>query len=750
MDRMRKIIGIIVFVFAFGQIIKGQYITTVVGNGIQGNYGNGDTATLCELNNPTGVALDSMGNIYIADNENNSIRKVNFSTDIISAIVNSSVGGSGGDGGLAINAHIMNPQNVAIDDSGNIYIVDKANIKIRKITALTGIINTVAGNGVNGYNGDSILATSAELWLPNAIALDASRNLYIADESNNRIRKVDAITGIITTVAGDGTYGFGGDSGLATLAQLRYPNGVAIDAAGNIFICDENNYRIRKVDASTGIITTVAGGGSGLEDGGLATNAQLYQPSNVGIDSYDNIYICDLTYPRIRKVYANSGIITSIAGDGYIGYNGDNIIATSANLDYIQSVAIDNFGNVYIADMDNERIRKVTPCTPPPPPNITINGSTTFCQGDSLHLSSSTATYYLWSNGSRNQSINVHSSGNYSVTITDSAGCIASSTITAVTVNPTYIQNDSANICQGNTYTFPDGTSINAMADTVQTSHFTSINLCDSAIVTTLIVNPIYSQNVSAFICPGNTYTFPDGIISSVDTIDTSHLSSMNLCDSIIITTLIVYANYNQNVSVSICQGSIYTFPDSTTSNIDTIQTSHLTTINSCDSIIVTTLTVNTVDTSVTVSIPTFTSNATSATYHWMDCNAMDTIAGATNQSYTAIANGSYAVIVTQNGCTDTSSCYDIFSVGINNINDSKTIYVFPNPANTILTIHSQLSILPSQLFITDILGNEVYSQPIINQQSSVINLSNWSNGVYFYEIRNERETWRGKFVVEK
>jgi sugar lactone lactonase YvrE len=190
------------------------------------------------------VAVDSLGNIYIADMYNHRIRKVSTS-GIITTVAGNGTYGYSGNGGAATSAELYDPSSVAVDSSGNIFIADSNNHSIRKVST-SGIITTVAGNGTYGYSGDSGAATSAELYDPSGVAVDSSGNIYIADVSNQRVRKVDT-SGIITTVAGNGTYGYSGDSGAATSAELNGPYGVAVDSSGNIFIADLNNNRIRKV-----------------------------------------------------------------------------------------------------------------------------------------------------------------------------------------------------------------------------------------------------------------------------------------------------------------------------------------------------------------------------------------------------------------------------------------------------------------------------------------------------------------------
>jgi hypothetical protein len=243
-----------------------------------------------------------------------------------------------------------------VDGTGNLFITDAGNYRIRKVSP-SGIITTVAGNGTHGFSGDGGPATSAQLSGPLGMAVDGTSNLFIADAGNYRIRKVSP-SGIITTVAGNGNYGDSGDGGPATSAQLSDPYSVAVDGAGNVFIADTDSSRIRRVSPS-GIITTVAGNGSyGYSgDGGPATSAQLDSPRGVTVDGVSNLFIADTYNSRIRKV-SPSGIITTVAGNGIYGVSGDGGLATSAQLSYPSSVAVDGVGNLFIAD--GGAIRKVS------------------------------------------------------------------------------------------------------------------------------------------------------------------------------------------------------------------------------------------------------------------------------------------------------------------------------------------------------------------------------------------------------
>jgi sugar lactone lactonase YvrE len=338
--------------------VSSGVIATIAGDGTAGRAGDDAPATSGQLFDPSGVAMDSVGNVYIADRYNNRIRKV--SNGAIATVAGNGAQGYSGDGGPAASAQLNNPWGVAVDSADNLYIADYGNWRIRKVS--NGVITTVAGNGTPGFSGDGGPAIDAELYAPSGIAVDPAGNLYFADTLNNRVRKIS--NGVIATVAGSGTQllgGYSGDGGPATSAQLYQPDGVAVDSTGNLYIADFYNAVIREV--SNGVITTVAGDGTGgySGDNGPATNARLGLPQGVTVDSAGNLYISDPAH--IRKV-AN-GVITTVAGNGTSGFSGDGGPATDAELYLPSGVAVDSAGNVYIADTDNDRIRILTPsCAP--------------------------------------------------------------------------------------------------------------------------------------------------------------------------------------------------------------------------------------------------------------------------------------------------------------------------------------------------------------------------------------------------
>jgi len=287
--------------------------------------------------------VDASGNVFIADTYNHRIRKVNAKTGIITTVAGTGSKGFSGDGGPATSARLRYPFSVYVDSAGNIYIVDTYNYRIRKVDAQTQIITTVVGDGSAKFQGDGGLAIDASIMKSYDVAVDKEGNLYIADSHSHCIRKVDATTGIIDTVVGQGTNaGSSGDGGLATEALLNTPTGVYVDASGNIYVTDTKNDVVRKVDATTKIINTVAGNGTpGFSgDGGLATQAQLDYPEGVWVDSSGNMFIVDTDNCRIRMVDGTTAIITTIAGTWWCGYNGNNQPATDAALYYPSEVSV--------------------------------------------------------------------------------------------------------------------------------------------------------------------------------------------------------------------------------------------------------------------------------------------------------------------------------------------------------------------------------------------------------------------------
>jgi len=335
-------------------------IATMAGKGTEGYSGDGGAATNASLFYPDGVAADGDGNVFIADTYNSRIRKID-TNGIITTVAGNGTNGYAGDGGPATNARLSYIPGVAADSVGNLFIADVNNGRIRLVST-AGVISTVAGGTKSGFSGDGGPATNAGLNGPRGVAVDGFGNIFIADTGNYVIRKVST-NGIITTVAGRGPGRTSsiGDGGPATNGWLNGPHGVAVDGFGNIFIADTGNFVIRKV-STNGIITTVAGRGIQFDygDGGPATNAGMGSPEGLALDAAGNIFIADGGDALIRKVDTN-GIITTVVGTtlNTYSYSGDGVAATNAKLNYPSGVALDSFGNIIISDENAERIRWV-------------------------------------------------------------------------------------------------------------------------------------------------------------------------------------------------------------------------------------------------------------------------------------------------------------------------------------------------------------------------------------------------------
>jgi trimeric autotransporter adhesin len=335
-------------------ILHSQTITTISGNGTAGFSGDNGVATDAAMNWPIGGSIDSHGNIYIADLHNNRIRKISAS-GIITTIAGNGAPGYSGDGGPATAAELNDPYGAAVDGGGNIYIADMQNQRIRKIDP-SGTITTVVGDGVAGFSGDGGPASAARIWNPTSVRVGPHETLYFADNQNQRIRKIDSM-GTISTIAGNGTIGLSGDGGPATASSMSYPGNMWCDATGNVYTNDGN--RIRKI-SSAGYISTIAGSSIAdyTGDGGPATAATLNSPSDVVGDNAGNIYICDALNNCVRKINSG-GIISTITGNGVGGFGGDNGPATAAELFGPDGVFFDMEGNLIIADGENDRVRKI-------------------------------------------------------------------------------------------------------------------------------------------------------------------------------------------------------------------------------------------------------------------------------------------------------------------------------------------------------------------------------------------------------
>lgn len=375
-DGMRAVrslhILLLVFISPIFSWAQGYSVSTIAGNGQSGYGGDGGPAVNAHISSPAGLAVDSSGNLYIADATNQRIRKVTAS-GIITTVAGNGIAGFSGDGGPATSAALQitsfgqAASGALVDTAGNLFVADSWNNRIRKVSS-SGTITTIAGTGGGGYAGDGGPATSAQIGNPAGLALDSAGNLYISHYTafDCVVRKV-AASGIITTVAGTSNCGYSGDGGPATSALLYRPEGLAVDLAGNLYIADTGNQRIRKV-APNGVITTVAGTGDYRYDGdgGPATSFSLNYPYGIAVDGAGNLYIADANNYRIREV-SFSGTITTVAGSGNYGFAGDGGPAISAELSQPDAIGIDSSGNLYFSDLGSSRVRRLTSVVAPSP-----------------------------------------------------------------------------------------------------------------------------------------------------------------------------------------------------------------------------------------------------------------------------------------------------------------------------------------------------------------------------------------------
>ena len=334
-------------------------IQTIAGTGEPGYRGDGGPAVRALLREPFMCDFDRQGNLYFSEARNHTVRRVDQATGVITTVAGTGEEGYSGDGGPAVAATLNQIYALIIDANNDIYIVDRLNAAVRKIEAATGIITTVAGTGEPGYSGDGGPGSMAQLREPNDVFLDGRGGLLIADIQDQRVRRLDLATGIITTFAGNGEKVRGGDGGPAIQASILGARAVCMDSKGNTYICEREGHGVRRVDAN-GIMSTFAGTGErGYEgDGGPALTATWNGPKAIRCDQQDNIIVVDTENHAIRRIDATNGTVTTIAG-GHQGGDGDGGNANEAGLDRPHGCGVDGQGNIYIADSNNHRVRVV-------------------------------------------------------------------------------------------------------------------------------------------------------------------------------------------------------------------------------------------------------------------------------------------------------------------------------------------------------------------------------------------------------
>jgi len=778
---------------------------TMAGNGT--NLGEGVPATLAQLNHPTGVAVDDSGNVIIAEYNNYRVREVFAKTGLIYTIAGSGNYGFSGDGGPATAAEMWQPTGVAVDHKGNIYISDYQNYCIRKVSH--GIITTFAGmGGVFGWTGDGGPATAAEIDSPTELCVDSAGNVYVTTDSYSVVRKIDALTGIISTVAGTGVGGYSSDGGAATASALEDPRGIAVDDSGNVFINDTYTFRVRKVSVLTGLISTVAGTGTigSSGDGGPATAATFNYPRGLSIDPSGNLYIADASNQEIRKVTKSTGIVTTIAGNGTAGYSGDGGAAIFAELDMLYSgVALDKSGNVYIGDLWNSAVREVT--SPQPPiVNFSANDST-ICVGSTVNFTSifgNNPTSWVWTftggnpvtDTARYPSVIYNTPGKFAVKLraTNGAGSdsITKTLFINVIANPTVTFSGKDSTCAGTAITITatgggaylwsnskttSSITVNPLSTITYSIAVTKLG-CTKDSTFTLKVNqlPVVSLSGVKTICAGDsttitssgggTYSWSTGATTAVIGVKPTSTKTYSLAVSngtcikdtifrVTVTPLptITFSGndtvcFGTPVTITATGGGTYLWSNGkTTSSITVNPTTDSTfsvavkrtgcTKDSSFMVVVNPLPVITIIGSNTM--PDTLTAFGGKSYTWST--------GGTNDTIIVNSTGTYSVTGTDsNGCVAMESI-PVVTTGMTQISHtSDELSVFPVPSSGIIRIELNNNI--EELKIMNVIGEMVFqSSPKVHQLA--VDLTSQPNGVYFIQLKSGNKLYHQKIVKQ-
>jgi sugar lactone lactonase YvrE len=760
---MKKILLFLAIAFCFHG--KAQYglITTYAGNGTQGYTGDGGQATNATLNAPAGLVFDTEGSLYISDESNHCVRKVTTS-GVISTFAGVGTAGYSGDGGAATAAELDGPNGLAFDAVGNLYITDNLNNVIRKVNT-AGVITTIAGVQSNCcvyYSGDGGQATDADIYIPSDVKIDAQGNIYIADYGNRRIRKINTL-GIISTIAGNGIGTYTGDGGQATAATLHDAITLDIDASGNIYFTDIYNNCVRKINTA-GIITTIVGNGTAgfSGDGGQATAARLNNPYGIALDAAGNIYISD-SNTRIRKINT-AGIISTVAGNGITSFSGNGIPAISTGIGWANVISFDGVGNLYIADGLYSHIFKVTACNTPV--NLNITGTTNICKYTSTSLTVSGATTYTWSNQATTSSITVSPNSTTSYSVLGVSGNCGSADSINILVSPNLVISGTSTICPSTTATLTasgatsytwstnagGGTTNSVIVSPLNDTVYSVVGLAGTCRDTVIHVMNVLKMTIST-----------NPISHSICSGDSAILSVPSNC---IQCTWSPGGATSYSIAVSPTTNTTYTAVGfvSTCPYID----GDISTINILPAPTVSYFLMQNPAPQVWDVYPTYSSNVASVSWNWGD-TSVPTIGFYPSHAYPIAGKYNICVTVTDTaGCTATycqndsvyressNSIYNnmiavnVFqgnqTTGVNQGTvNSNEVTLYPNPNNGNFIIETGNNTKPTmQLY--DVNGKVVLSQ-IINNKIT-IDASHLEEGVYNLSIISNKGIVNKRLVI--
>ena len=627
--------------------INAQVVSTYAGNGVPGSTDG--SALFATFEDPHGIYINSAGDIYIADQNSHKIRKIT-SAGVVSTFAGSGVAGS--TNGTGTSASFNRPRGICADASGNLYIADSFNHKIRKITS-AGAVTNFAGSGIAGST--DATGAAASFNGPRGICADASGNIYVTDEGNHKIRKITP-AGVVTTFAGTGISG-AVDGPVAT-ASFNVPQGICIDGSGNFYVADRNNNSIRKI-SSTGVVSTLAGSGTAGFVDGTGVAASFNKPVSVYANSTGDIFVSDQNSHAIRKI-TPTGVVTTIAGSGVVGST--NGTGTAASFNFPAGLCLNSSGDIFVADLGNHKIRKIVVCVAPlAPTNTTPSSNQTLCENNSTILSATSTGTVNWF--STPTSTTVLASGTSYTTSVLSAG--------------TYTYYAEASTC--------------------------SVSATRAAITVTVNATPIVSVN-SGSICSGSSFT-----------INPSGANTYTISGGSTIVTPTTNTSYN--VTGTSAQGCVSSNTAMSSVTVNTLPN-------------VTAITNNTL--LCTGQTATLTASGAS-TYLWNTSATTSVIAASPTVQTTYTVTGTDA-----NGCVNSSTVTQNVSLctGINSqiANQNSQIVLYPNPSNGIFTISGIEQ--NTSISIYNAIGELVKSIQSTDNNTT-IDLPDYSNGIYFIKVKN-------------